>query len=210
MAQQKLAAKLVDILKELGSVEKKGYNKNQNYHYMREVDVLEALKSQLVAKKIILLTSSKHVETKEKAKIDKNDNKVVEFVTTVSTTHTFIDSDSGETLSIDSVGQGYDSLDKGASKAITAATKYALMKTFMISDEGADIENDGVTQQAPVASAAPRTFNKPAVSAPPKAAAPPAPPVDEVKEELIKPAAPAAPAKTFARRSTTASKEPNF
>lgn len=214
MAQQKLAAKLVDILKELGSVEKKGYNQNQRYHYMREVDVLEALKAQLVAKKIILLTSSKHVETKEKAKIDKNENKVVEFVTTVSTTHTFIDSDSGETLSIDSVGQGYDSLDKGASKAITAATKYALMKTFMISDEGADIENDGVSQQAPVAApAGPRTFNKPAASAPPKAtAAPPAPPpvVDEVKEELIKPAAPAAPAKTFARRSTTASKEPNF
>lgn len=213
MATQKLAAKLVDILKELGSVPKKGFNKNQNYHYMREVDVLEALKEQLVQKKIILLTSSKHVETKEKAKTDKNDNKVVEFVTTVSTTHTFIDSETGESYSIDSVGQGYDSLDKGASKAITAATKYALMKTFMISDEGADIENDGVTPQVPAASPAPRTFNKPSVAAAPKAAPPPAPaPPEEPKEELIKPpAAPAAaPAKTFARRGTAATKEPNF
>lgn len=224
MATQKLAAKLVDILKELGSVPKKGFNKNQNYHYMREVDVLEALKEQLVQKKIILLTSSKHVETKEKAKIDKNDNKVVEFVTTVSTTHTFIDSDTGESYSIDSVGQGYDSLDKGASKAITAATKYALMKTFMISDEGADIENDGITPQAPVATS--KTFNKPTTT---KIVAAPGnkvetkqvgdvaqvtisgPVPEEPKEELIKqPAAPpAAPAKTFARRGT-ATKEPNF
>lgn len=147
---QKLTAKLVNILETMASVPKKGYNKNQSYHYMREVDVLETLKEELVKHKIMLLTSSKLVEVKEKPKIDKNENKVVEFITTVETSHTFIDSESGEQATITSVGQGYDSLDKGASKAITAATKYAFMKTFMISDEGADNENDGVTIAAPV------------------------------------------------------------
>lgn len=146
----KLSEKLVSIMNSLGSVPKKGYNKNQNYHYMREVDILEALKEELIKNKIILLTSSRFIEMKEKPKTDKNENKVVEFITTVETSHRFIDSESGEELTINSVGSGYDSLDKGASKAITASVKYALMKTFMISDEGADIENDGKEIQPPV------------------------------------------------------------
>lgn len=162
MDNKKIATKLVDILKNMASVPKKGYNKNQNYYYMREVDVLEALKEELVKNRIILLTSSRLVEVRDKPKIDKNDNRVTEFVTTVETTHTFIDSDSGEQLTINSVGQGYDSLDKGASKAITASVKYALLKTFMISDEGADIENDGESKQPPVAT--PKTFTTPKVT----------------------------------------------
>lgn len=141
----KLAGKLVKILGALGSIEKKGYNSHQKYHYMREVDVMEALKAQLIENKIIMLTSSEFVDIQRKEGKDKTD-----FVTTVKTTHTFIDSETGEQLSINSVGSGYDSSDKGASKAITAAVKYAIMKTFMISDEGADIENDGKTVQAPV------------------------------------------------------------
>jgi len=173
----KISAKLVKILGALGAVEKKGYNKNQQYHYMREVDIVEALKRELVENKIILLTSSRFVEMRDKPKTDKNDNKVIEFVTTVETTHRFIDSESGEELTITSVGSGYDSLDKGASKAITASVKYALMKTFMISDEGADIENDGETVQAPHVPTVPRKlgFNKkPEIKAEeePKAAAP--------------------------------------
>lgn len=143
--QNKLAGKLVKILGALGGIEKKGYNSHQKYYYMREVDVLEALKAQLIAEKIIMLTSSEFVDIQRKEGKDKTD-----FVTTVKTTHTFIDSETGEQLSINSVGSGYDSSDKGASKAITAAVKYAIMKTFMLSDEGADIENDGKTVAAPV------------------------------------------------------------
>lgn len=146
MSDKKLASKLLNILDTMGGVPKKGYNKHQNYHYMREVDVMEALKEQLIKNKIIMLTSSKFVDIQKKDGKDKT-----EFVTTVETTHTFLDTETGETLPITSVGSGYDSSDKGASKAITASFKYAIMKTFMISDEGADIENDGQTQQAPVA-----------------------------------------------------------
>jgi len=160
---KKLATKLLSILDTMGGVPKKGYNKHQNYHYMREVDVMEALKEQLIKNKIIMLTSSKFVDIQKKDGKDKT-----EFVTTVETTHTFFDTETGETLPITSVGSGYDSSDKGASKAITASFKYAIMKTFMISDEGADIENDGQTQQAPVAKPTGRVgFNRGAVSAAP-------------------------------------------
>lgn len=205
-SEKKLATKLVSILETMAGVPKKGYNKNQNYHYMREVDVLEALKEELVKHKIILLTSSKHIETKDKPKIDKNENKVVEFVTTVETSHTFIDSESGEQLSITSIGQGYDSLDKGASKAITAATKYALMKTFMISDEGADNENDGVTQQAPTKGFT-RTKTETALTTTPPATQP------EVKIPTKETPPEPAPIKPgFSRRGATtgAKQEPNF
>lgn len=210
MTEKKLATKLVKILETMAGVPKKGFNKNQNYYYMREVDVLEALKEELVKNKIILLTSSKHIETKDKPKIDKHENRVTEFVTTVETLHTFIDSESGEQLSITSVGQGYDSLDKGASKAITAATKYALMKTFMISDEGADNENDGVTQQVPIT----KGFNRSKV--PDVQAAPSTTEVSPKAPETT----PTTPAPTvtqtskpgFSRRgsSSTTKSEPNF
>lgn len=208
---KQISGKLVKILSALGAVEKKGYNKNQNYHYMREVDVLEALKQQLVENKIILLTSSRFVEMRDKPKTDKNENKVVEFVTTVETTHRFIDSESGEELTITSVGSGYDSLDKGASKAITASVKYALLKTFMISDEGADIENDGETKAAPVHVPTPpqrKTFSRPAAPAA-KAETTPAP---EKKVEAAptpapqpeaKPVEPTVKKPAFGRRNAT-------
>jgi hypothetical protein len=139
MTQNKnITTKLVKILESLASVPKKGYNKHQNYYYMREVDVLEALKEELVKNKVLLLTSSDFVDLQ---KTDVKDR--VTYLTTVKTKHTFIDSETGEELTITSVGSGYDNTDKGAAKAITSAVKYALMKTFMISDEGSDIENDG-------------------------------------------------------------------
>jgi hypothetical protein len=150
-----ISKKLVNILASLSSVPKQGYNKHQNYAYMREVDVLEALKTELIKNKIIMLTSSKLVDLKEKEK---------SYLTTVETSHTFLDSESGEQLTITSVGSGWDSTDKGSAKAITSACKYALMKTFMISDEGQDIENDGEAIQTPKTFTptvtTPKTFNK--------------------------------------------------
>lgn len=151
--KNKLALKLLKILETMDSVPKNGYNSHQKYHYMREVDVMEALKKELINNKIVMLTSSKFVDIQKKVKEKSGGDKNDEFVTTVETTHTFVDAETGEQHTITSVGSGYDSSDKGASKAITAAFKYAIMKTFMISDEGADIENDGKTEQKPVKTA---------------------------------------------------------
>ena len=193
---KQISSKLVKILASLDSVPKKGYNRNQQYHYMREVDVLEALKKELVDNKIILLTSSRFVEMRDKPKTDKNDNKVVEFVTTVETTHRFIDSESGEELTITSVGSGYDSLDKGASKAITASVKYALMKTFMISDEGADIENDGETKQPPAVASNKKSFGFNRAAAPESEQATGEPAKKEEPKEVVPPKEEAKPVHT--------------
>jgi hypothetical protein len=236
----KLAAKLVDILQTLDSVPKKGFNKHQNYYYMREVDVMESLKKAFIEKKIILLTSSKLAEISPKEKKTSSGDIVTEFITTVETEHTFLDAESGEQLKITSVGSGYDSTDKGAAKAITSAIKYALMKTFMISDEGTDIENDGETKAAPVS--APRTFGKTSVQgvkASPTTQVtvtsssgdgkPPVTTVQEqpttpagvvaindtsqVKEKFTQPEPPktlSTPARTFGKKPTLAKAEPSF
>ena len=142
MENKKIAGKLVSILETLGSVPKKGFNKAQNYHYTREVDVLDALKKELISNKIILLTSSKLIETLKKDRTDSRGNLTTDIIAIVETNHRFIDSESGEELSINSVGSGIDSGDKFVPKSITSSVKYALMKTFMISDEAEDIEFD--------------------------------------------------------------------
>lgn len=218
MEKKKLAGKLLEILEHMDSVPKKGYNKHQQYHYMREVDVMAALKEQLIKHKIIMSTSSKFVDIQKK-----EGDKKTEFVTTVETNHVFTDVESGETYTISSVGSGYDSSDKGASKAITASFKYAITKNFMISDEGADIENDGQTVQPPVTKpAGPVGFKRTAAAANPSpqtVATPPAPVVE--KKEEVAPAAPpvlkttpAAPVKAtprFGTRPTVVTKtDPTF
>lgn len=214
--ENKLAGKLVKILGALGSLEKKGYNSHQKYYYMREVDVMEALKAQLIANKMIMLTSSRLKDIQKKEGKDKTD-----FVTTVETTHTFIDSETGEQLAIDSVGSGYDSSDKGASKAITAAIKYAIMKTFMISDEGADIENDGKTAQAPaITTPQIKTATVVKTDEPKAAATPNKLPTATVKAATVLPnkaaesapvvAAPKFPKRVAAAQPTTPKTEPNF
>ena len=69
-----------------------------------------------------------------------------EYIATVKVKFTFIDGDSGEELSIHSVGEGQDAGDKAVYKAITGAQKYALMKAFMI-PTGDDPEQDSESQQ---------------------------------------------------------------
>src|SRR5699024_1473369 len=64
-----------------------------------------------------------------------------EYIATVKMKFTFIDGETGEEISIHSIGEGQDAGDKAVYKAITGATKYALMKVFMI-PTGDDPEQD--------------------------------------------------------------------
>lgn len=203
MTQTKnVAIKLVNIMESLSGVPKKGFNNHQKYYYTREVDVLEALKKELIEKKIILLTSAtlKDIQKTER------DNKL-SFLTTVETTHTFIDSESGEQLTVTSVGSGYDNTDKGAAKAITSAIKYALTKTFMISDEGSDIENDGETVMNKTA---PKAIKSGATKLKTPTINPQAKDPTEAKTETKTPAPVEPPKKLFKAKKFVTANEPKF
>lgn len=159
-----LAAKLVKVLASVESVGKTGWNDHQKYSYTTEEDVLAAVKKALIENKIFITQSSKITDVKELT----NDKGKKSFITCVETINTFIDAESGESLSVNSVGQGHDSMDKGVFKALTGANKYFLMKNLMIST-GDDPEATGTskaTKSAPVED----DFDAPVATAPVKSA----------------------------------------
>lgn len=198
MSNSKVAKKVLNVLKKVTKVQKSGFNKHQNYQYSTESDLIDAVRPHLLSEGLILTSSVEEVST-------------TDTLTRVKMKHQIIDSDSGETLEMFS--QGFGNLSVGKDKSVFAAQtgsfKYFLSKNFLIASED-DPENDEFEDKKAQNIANSRTFNKTAVTAKP-ASSPSAPP-EEPKEELIKQSAPtaSAPAKTFARRTSVAAKEPNF
>lgn len=137
-----LAIKLARILGEVGKVPKSGHNSFHNYDYVTENDLVYAVRAKLAEAGVFVFSSneSQHVEVCE----DKDGKKF--FLTTVTTKHTFVDGESGETFSVLSQGQGSDNGDKGGYKAMTGAMKYFLYKCFMI-PTGDDPEQDTKTDE---------------------------------------------------------------
>jgi hypothetical protein len=137
-----LASKLAKILGEVGKVPKSGHNSFHNYDYVTENDLVYAVRAKLAEAGVFVFSSneSQHVEVCE----DKEGKKF--FLTTVTTKHTFVDGESGESFSVLSQGQGSDNGDKGGYKAMTGAMKYFLYKCFMI-PTGDDPEQDTKTDE---------------------------------------------------------------
>ena len=125
-----------------GTVAKSGRNTHQGYDYVMEIDLLEAVRKQLVEHKVFVFSSVEDITHEGK-------------LTTVRTKHTFVDSESGETFEVFSAGQGSDGQDKGVYKAITGASKYFLLKAFMMAG---DTDPEKASEQRP----AKKPYNKPA------------------------------------------------
>jgi len=146
-----LVTKLSTIMGELGNVEKKGFNKAQNYRFVRESDVVAALVP-LLAKHHILLHTTVTNHTLEPLYKTQSGSQM--WLTTVTVDGTWIDGDTGETLPASTfIGYGADTGDKGVYKAMTGAEKYMLMKGFLIST-GDDPEADEKVDKAAAAAGA--------------------------------------------------------
>lgn len=128
-----LAQKLVEVLADLGPVEKKSRNQHFGYNYISEGQMMAELRQRLSSRGIFLFTSVESITPTY------GDGKAGVFVA-VTTKHTFYDATSNEKFEVGSAGVGWDSGDKGVYKAITGATKYALMKNFLVTDEVNDPE----------------------------------------------------------------------
>jgi len=141
MSDKKLAAKLAEIMGEIGRIAKGGTNSAQGYKYVMASQVADAVREKLAAHNVIMLPVGADVVESTRTPSEKQSLLTIRF------TWRFIDGDSGETLDFQSVGTGADSGDKAAYKATTGAIKYALLTAFLI-PTGDDPENDAALTNA--------------------------------------------------------------
>lgn len=157
MEQKNIAAKLVQVMKTCGYVRKDSENKEQKYKYVSAAAVAEKVNQALVENRLISVPEFSLVSEKEKATAKGGIWQLV----TVQCKLTIIDADSGESVTVVSLGTGTDPGDKAAAKAQTMAMKYAWLTALNI-ETGDEPENDGRTDQqefmrpgAPAASTVP-------------------------------------------------------
>lgn len=126
--QRSLVRKLSEVMAAVERVEKKGYNAHFNYNFVRETDLLAAVRPEFAKRQLLMTMSAQPQEAKQ-----------VGNILTVPFDVTIHDGESGETLSFVVLGAGQDTQDKGPYKALTGAVKYALMKLLLV-DTGDDPE----------------------------------------------------------------------
>jgi hypothetical protein len=124
-----LVKKLVAIRAALGPIAKAHRNPHFGYDYVSEGQIMAVLTPHLNQHGILVTTSVDDMH------VHYSDQKGAGVFVSVNTTHTFEDTETGETREVKSAGVGWDTGDKGVYKAITGATKYALMKNFLVTDE---------------------------------------------------------------------------
>lgn len=139
--KRSLVRKLVEVMSSVGGIPKNGHNSHFNYDFVTESDVMDAVRSEL-AKRCVLIVPSV-VESKELPVGEKGQR-----IFTLRMRFTAMDGESGETFSWEMYGQGADSQDKGAYKATTGAMKYGIMKLILAST-GDDPEHERANSTTP-------------------------------------------------------------
>ncbi len=134
--------KLAKVMAAVMPVAKAGENKFQHYKYATEADVVMAIRGELIKQGLVILPSASMIEIKDAAPTSSG---TAQYLTIVDMHYTIFDSESGDCLQCQFIGQGMDTGDKGIYKAMTGANKYFLLKTFQIpttDDPEADEKTD--------------------------------------------------------------------
>jgi hypothetical protein len=133
MEESKLAGAISRIVGKMSAVKKGGHNDFHGYDYIREADVLSALRPLLAEEGIAWIPT---VDPSSIVWHDESD--IVTLIVSITVKHAA----SGETIGpITFPGCGQDKGDKAIYKAMTGATKYALMKLFLVESDD-DPENE--------------------------------------------------------------------
>ena len=139
---QKIAKKLIEIMKDCAYVTKNGINNFHNYKYATSADVLEKINTAMVKQGICSIAVPEIISIDEVTTAKGNTEKLA----TVKISITLMDKDSDENITITGLGSGQDAGDKAVMKAQTAAIKYAYMLSFAIAT-GDDPEADSKTDE---------------------------------------------------------------
>jgi hypothetical protein len=114
-----LITKLTEVQASISGVVKTGYNDFQKYSYAEEAAIVSVCRDELAKRSIMIIPSIERVA---------HDG----TLTTIETSYTFCDGETGEQFVTKWAGTGSDKQDKGLYKAITGSQKYLLLKTFLI------------------------------------------------------------------------------
>lgn len=151
-----LAAKLAEVMAEVGYVQKDGKNEHQRYTYPSAKAVLMKVNAAL-SKRNISLESEVDLLRYEPGKTPKGTDmqRAVVKITLV-----YVDGDNPEVRAkAQGLGEGSDSGDKSVMKANTAALKYVVSNSFLIS-WGDDPEADETVDKMLAETSKPKSVSK--------------------------------------------------
>lgn len=148
-----LASKLAEVMGEMRHIPKEGFNRSQNYKFVRETDVAEKA-SQLLSERGIWVEQT--VVSSRRRPLYQTQSGMTMWITKVVMEFRFVDGETGEASAPRSFpGEGADTGDKGIYKAMTGAEKYFLLKSFFVST-GDDPEADEKVDREEAAAGAAR------------------------------------------------------
>ncbi|MER7937815.1 MULTISPECIES: ERF family protein [unclassified Streptomyces] len=121
---------MVAVMREIGAVGKNGYNKNHEYHFRAQEDIVAAVRGPMARHGLRMLP--RVIEQQHFARGKSN--------VAILTIEYVVRGPGGDVMqpSIVVVGEGADVSDKASNKAMTAAKKYALVQAFEIASDNVD------------------------------------------------------------------------
>lgn len=128
--------RMIEAMKRIEAIEKKGHNSVQGYYFVRSADVANEVRKALI--ELHIGFNYDVLDTQHWERSTKSGGTMQLCQLTVQVT--FTDMETGQTVSSRVIGWGSDTDDKAPYKAMTGALKYALRMNFMIPDEAADPE----------------------------------------------------------------------
>jgi hypothetical protein len=134
----KIAGALIALQAEVRAIELTGHNDYSDYNYMKEEELIFALRPLLEANKLAFLKSLASVEDTAYKPAKGYGTRVVLCGMLIH--------ESGEWIKFYSAGDGQDVADKGVYKALTGASKYLMAKAFGF-PTGDDPEGDTETDK---------------------------------------------------------------
>ncbi len=126
------AAKVLRIIAEVREIKKRGRNTQQNYDYVRDVDVMAAIRAAMVRNR---LGFSSSLVSMERYDAGKTSNGKLIVGCTVQIAYRFVCIDSGDYIEGVWFGDDMDMAGKHLNKAITNGYKTLMIKTFLLPSE---------------------------------------------------------------------------
>lgn len=120
-----LTTKLAEVMAAVGPLTKTGYNEHHHYKYVEEATVMQAVRSELAQRHVMIYPTKETIER-------------IGSLTQIHSEYLVQDGDTLQSIVVESSGTG-NNTDKGLYAAKTGAMKYLLTKLFLI-PTGDDVE----------------------------------------------------------------------